>query len=1215
MSVVLNHEGTDITSYVVEYQRSQSICTGIGTLEVTLLGTYSTTIETWEEFELVEEGNSVGIYYVTLVNNDQPTGTIKVTCQDGSKRLTDYFVSDNILIDYYSLTSHWIDTFLTQAGVTHTIAGDGVEISNNTTLGLASCYDQVVMLMQMSGWYMRFEGTTCIIGDLATNYAPVETITDVDIIKIVLTKNDKQLRNRALAIGGTNPYTEKQVSAERSTITPYNYDSNDFRTAVMMNGAMWKQEDADRIATQMLTTFANITLEKQITIKGARSYKIGDFISVQTVGVWSGSGRITSLGSSMNSAGLITNVVLDEKCPRLFTCFNPYPILPWPSGWGGGDYVYASTTQGVYRKPIDVLDGVQVWENYSTGLPSGISITDLYKGGGVLSAVTVAGEAYVRPDGYSTWRKVVSPNLHYTVSGYGELIPYSGSYSAHAVTQDRITNSVRLAVDNRPSGQAWDYPHWGSGLGFSPYEPGNKAWVLDINPTSATMVKEYPINISGCINMMVLDIENDGMNDYVSVVALNSTNVSSGYIDPFAEKGFGSTVNLFGIETGGEFYLPSGFLDVDYSYVYSYKERFVTFVQDDPYAKEFASYTVRPTVETFKITRIATDSSVYNFTMEPAHTYPNIPLGLNKESDTIYTYYYLIPSDHPTFSVHRVTLDVTSSSVTEDISIFESVTATDIYESNPYPVGFDTYFPVWIGDMVYFGKIIQATELAPGLIETDPDPYDFNYNFETFSLNIRTGAINSQFYNLTHHNVSTDASLPRVMIKRTATGPIYIVTWLEIYKYDRSNYWGAHQFDAYIWINGVEHLVGSSESPSFSNAIGQPELLYDCQFTINDSLVTTRFSHTVSGVTTYFYIEVTNGGISYETEFSDTDLHNYIMSQYGLTMDIYGGYYGPMGAPLNISGATRLLIADNNSTFYLYDIDRKTEFLVDELDYVNGIFPNQDFKDGTVYVNGGGTIDGISYNNAIFGIDLNSRAVTKVLTGTTELFSGDTFGTNHLNNFGHFFWSKDLVIYPDVMFESHIIFGRILVLRRDSNDFAIVHESSAIDRLDISGTQPLVTMGVGLSDTWILPNSPALPTLSGVIPIINNDLPLGLVNDFRTASRTGMMNKSLIFSTSSGIFTVDIASTPGWSYIPAIPSYISNYYHLGNVATNLDPSGIMVGNVGQIETTNSKYPGQFVFATISGLFYQASPDGAWSERSVGLPSGIDITRIRVDERI
>jgi len=98
-----------------------------------------------------------------------------------------------------------------------------------------------------------------------------------------------------------------------------------------------------------------------------------------------GRGIITTLTTTFSNNGLTTTVVLDERCPRLF------------GFWGGDDYeydyVYAGVVSGgVWRKPIEA-DG---WESFSTGLPAGCYVSDLYASDNKFACTLSGGGAYYR---------------------------------------------------------------------------------------------------------------------------------------------------------------------------------------------------------------------------------------------------------------------------------------------------------------------------------------------------------------------------------------------------------------------------------------------------------------------------------------------------------------------------------------------------------------------------------------------------------------------------------------------------------------------------------------------------------------------------------------------------------------------------------------------------------------------------------------------------
>ena len=169
MDIVVKHDLVDITDHVLSYNREAKICTGIGMLELAVDYTYSGSFLTWDSIDIYEEGSHAGTYYISSTANDQPNPVITVIAQDNSKRLSDYFITDSYVVDYQSNAKEWIIKFLDEVGVTYEFvsSGNGGVLSNNTSLGLTTAYEQIITLLQMSGWYIKFNSDgVAIIGEL-----------------------------------------------------------------------------------------------------------------------------------------------------------------------------------------------------------------------------------------------------------------------------------------------------------------------------------------------------------------------------------------------------------------------------------------------------------------------------------------------------------------------------------------------------------------------------------------------------------------------------------------------------------------------------------------------------------------------------------------------------------------------------------------------------------------------------------------------------------------------------------------------------------------------------------------------------------------------------------------------------------------------------------------------------------------------------------------
>ena len=164
-------ENVNVTDYVISYRREHKLCTGIGMLTLELSYHLHDQIKTWDHIRIFENAGKEGSYFVNQIDDSKPNATITVTAQDNSKRMTDYFIDKTYIIDYPSYTRTWIQKFLSEAGITYEFKVPdydyGSLLSNNTQLGMMSCYEQIIQLLQISNWYIYFTPSNkAIIGKL-----------------------------------------------------------------------------------------------------------------------------------------------------------------------------------------------------------------------------------------------------------------------------------------------------------------------------------------------------------------------------------------------------------------------------------------------------------------------------------------------------------------------------------------------------------------------------------------------------------------------------------------------------------------------------------------------------------------------------------------------------------------------------------------------------------------------------------------------------------------------------------------------------------------------------------------------------------------------------------------------------------------------------------------------------------------------------------------
>lgn len=578
MHVHIYINDVEYSDYVISYTREAKICTGIGNLTIDFIPELPIEIIPWDNITIEENGHTrVGSYYVASVAKRQPTGEIQIVAQDASKKLTDYFIAEQYYIDFASTSLYWMEFFLQQAGVTYEISSsDSALLSNNTQLGMTSTYDQIITLLQMNGWYMYFDAhDICHIGPLRSDHSSQDgEINTNEILSINILSHDKMLRNRILVAGAANLSSSGYITAEIIRHTPWNYDARDIRTAVIYNSNIATPEDAFDIATRAIDEFAQITVEKHITVIGSMGLYIGNIVRVRN-DYFFGKGLVTTYGTSMSKDGLVTNLVLDERCPRLFAFFQPI------------DNVYVATYgDGVYVKKLTLDPN---WYDVSYGIAD-LRVTDLHINKGVYSAVTAAGEAYyadndpiISPPAGSgfmgtvlssiLWHQLSLDNIHPLFSGYPDVnYTYSG-LKARATILNRETNIIKYAADTRPVENMGDYlmstAYSGlvtsfSGMFFDLNNPQASGTIYDFQSCIVETNgrgypgKVYPIKLSadqasGIYGITVTDdvaisgyrkgigiydIETQGLVDYVSI-GINL----SGLVFPYSGN-FGYLTNL-----------------------------------------------------------------------------------------------------------------------------------------------------------------------------------------------------------------------------------------------------------------------------------------------------------------------------------------------------------------------------------------------------------------------------------------------------------------------------------------------------------------------------------------------------------------------------------------------------------------------------------------------------------------------------------------------
>jgi hypothetical protein len=397
MNVQIKWKGTDITNQVISYTRSQHICTGVGTCVIEFSGNSTIVVNPFDLITVYEESRLMGSYYVSEVTKAYNGWARTINCQDETKKIADYFISDSYLLgddptEYPVTCRYWIAKFLTEATVNFQfdVDDDGGTLSNNTSLGLGNCSDIVVPLLQQSGWYYYADENNLIhIGKLEIDPTETQqTLGETEIQSITVNESDDNMRNRAVVWGSGSDagwvFTDQRVR------TAYDRDENDWRTVVLSNGGIAEEESAISMATAILNETSKILPTKTIGLIGFYDLKIGQTVFANSR-AFTGFGLVTSLQVAVSSNGAITTVILDERCPRIFGYFD----------YGG--YVYVGTHgSGVWRKPLRYN---HTWSDFSDGLEN-LNVVDLSINNGVFGCVTEDGTLYIRTVLSTQWEKI-----------------------------------------------------------------------------------------------------------------------------------------------------------------------------------------------------------------------------------------------------------------------------------------------------------------------------------------------------------------------------------------------------------------------------------------------------------------------------------------------------------------------------------------------------------------------------------------------------------------------------------------------------------------------------------------------------------------------------------------------------------------------------------------------------------------------------------------
>lgn len=1221
MNVSVKHNGTTISSYVIEYTREHKICTGIGQLEITLSLTYPTDIVPWDTIDIYENGSFQVKYYVSSVSKSQPDGVIRLECQDKSKRLIDYFIPDQYTITYPSYTGYWIKKFLTEAGVSYSfsVPSTGKLLSNYTNLGLAPAYEQILTLLQLSGWYMFFDGNGIAkIGTLTSDFSNVRaTYNRDDILEISKITDDKMLRNRAVVWGSFDASRNEYAYADVKTNTRWNYDRRDYRTMVVSNGNIQDKSSAYGIANTLIKEFARATVEKHLIVAGAAGRDLGDVVRVRS-NVYNGSGLITTYGVSMSKSGLVTNMVLDERCPRLFGFFD------------FGDWVYVGTYgDGVWRKHLKYDP---TWYNFSTGLESDLAVTDLHINNEVFGAITASGGMHYALSNDGPWQSFVIDSLTSSFEasiqlGPGGEIPsgvemtiFSG-LMGRATIVDKLSNAIKYGVDTYSGINYGDYFMMYSGMfpsgvvasgitssGISSsgiMASGYRGWIVEYDPF--TLVSGvYPISISGNFNIQVIDLENDGLNDYVSVASISDTEIEH---------------TAFGYNFGKHLtVIPHQSQDSDSVVAIATMDRFSLINM----AKS-ANLGLASAVSVFdnesinereiiwhgggKLNRYSLDvtSGITSTTVNsPSFTATGTPVCISKISTNVYRVFTITAADNGTNFLSKIYYnewDVLAATVSSSVLVSELAIPNNQYHSASY----EFFEAVWkvIDDKFYV--FVLHNLWAVGVGPADPNQFEKNKNRiyiyeQCVDVNSSSEVTNAKVFEQIFHE-EWQLSGPSIQWEVKGTNSI------KVFQNGNSpavvlsaREWQIFANNNYRWI------IYTRDGTTWQSEVVLTTLGTTTGFIVNNDPITARQltgEHYV-----YAIVDATRGraliynGSAVAIE-SISSLPWYLTeaNMYSL-FGTYDNYY----------------IAKNGTDWYFCNpqtFSPDTLFVPPTGYTIIKPYSTTDSTSPRYYWQA--TDDESSkviLQTTESAVLYEAKPITSFTSSASRAFIAGNFMidaamlTNTTANIALLYLDNrtDIPSTPGTTF---------MVLQRDGADYHLIQQSAKPIRVDISNSAPLLTVQDN-EDTfkshYIFENE---------ILTIHTSYPFGLaalgmiqasgVRDYRYT----MLEVPSGVEISSGVFAsgVDLGAEKLLLYNIASGVNFAYTNELASGFTQIYP--IPSGSAERIETSNFCGSGQYVFVTTSGespSFFQKDPMSEIFESFPGLPIS-RATIIRLDDRI
>jgi len=402
-------DGTDRTDYVIAYNRESSICSFADTFAIEFNFDIPVDPEPYDSVVIRElyDGDNEKVlsgYFIDIVQTGD-RGSFIANGQDKTLLLDDYFIPEQVFSNGQSAV-YWINWYANQVGLSVQYDAKYVSahiVEEGTPMGMITCSEGLAMLERLAAVYIKWDASLdkLIVFRINTS-EPVMNITNDHTTRFQRELGTEKTRNKVKVYGGYqyNIFTGVSTQVFSTAITNISELIVD-KTVVMANPLIKRHTVANIVASRILEVVDDVDDILQIETAGFYpEVDVGDYASIN-IGrgdfTYSTDREVTSIQTSVDTAGAITIFVVGEKCPRI-------SILPPLS------IVYATSTNGGIKVSYDGGDSfapfnkgiVSAVSEVATGLNGKSIAANKY---GQLMAI-VGNSLYKRSGKFGSWSEV-----------------------------------------------------------------------------------------------------------------------------------------------------------------------------------------------------------------------------------------------------------------------------------------------------------------------------------------------------------------------------------------------------------------------------------------------------------------------------------------------------------------------------------------------------------------------------------------------------------------------------------------------------------------------------------------------------------------------------------------------------------------------------------------------------------------------------------------